>query len=100
MSAEGCPAIISHVGGWGSHRCAKPIKRDGLCGVHAAAKDKRERNDAERAEKERSREALAVQIHELLGIELGAVYEEYGRDRFMADPHALIDALRSLRGDA
>ena len=58
MTAEKkCPKII-HDDGWGfhSHVCGRPVKRDGLCGMHAAAKERRERGDAARLEEARARQ--------------------------------------------
>lgn len=40
--AETCPWLVSPTDDWAaSHLCAKPVKRDGLCGIHALAKERR-----------------------------------------------------------
>lgn len=63
-------------------RCGRPIKRDGKCGLHAAAVDRREANDArwareaqERRDRNRAREAkvghatnLAMILTDALGV--------------------------------
>lgn len=70
-----CPERV-YGGAWEPARtCAKPVKRNGKCGIHAAADEKRARNQAERdAKDDRDRarraesKALAVALTERLGI--------------------------------
>ena len=56
-TSETCPVDIWD--GWHSHPCRRPIKRNGKCGLHAAADERRERNEADRKAKARERDRLA-----------------------------------------
>jgi acyl-CoA reductase-like NAD-dependent aldehyde dehydrogenase len=61
----------------GSHICGKPVKSDDLCGVHAAAKRRRDANDAAAAAANKtSRENRAAALAALadLGIDGQAHY--------------------------
>jgi hypothetical protein len=56
-----CPELVSDRDGWGSHRCGRKIKRDGLCGLHAATKERRDAQTAEyHAQVERSEQRQAA----------------------------------------
>lgn len=46
-----CREYVHNAGGWSSARCGKPVKRNGMCGVHAAAVERRAKNSADRAER-------------------------------------------------
>lgn len=49
MAAPGEPACQADTGSdWYRHKCGRPVKEDGLCGIHLAAKRRRETNQAER----------------------------------------------------
>lgn len=50
MSAETCPADVYTQGAWTPHICGKPVKRRGLCGIHAGAQERIEKNDRARVE--------------------------------------------------
>lgn len=56
-----CPVIVSD--GWKSHACLRPIKRNGLCGIHASHEDRRLARQQE-AEQRRK----AARLSKLLGI--------------------------------
>lgn len=47
MESEICPIRVCGDRWTASHLCGKPVKSDGLCGVHAAAKRRRDAADAE-----------------------------------------------------
>jgi hypothetical protein len=55
-----CPEITWS--GYQSYVCGRPIKRNGKCGIHAAAAERRERNDRERDEKERADRAVRNEL--------------------------------------
>lgn len=78
--------------GYSSNPCGRPVKRDGKCGLHAAAAERRERNEAHRRQQWQERSAQyeverqqEARIRELGGrwpitrVELIALLEE--RDR-------------------
>lgn len=50
-AADTCPVRVYGSHDFQGHRCGKPIKRNGKCGVHAAADERRERNRASWEEK-------------------------------------------------
>jgi hypothetical protein len=57
------------VGEWARRPCGRPVKADGLCGIHLAAKTRRAANDVKRAEAraaERKRRATAERVAEHL----------------------------------
>jgi hypothetical protein len=61
---QGCPEMVTPSGGRGffhSYVCGRPVKQDGLCGIHATAKRKREKSDREW--RERIEEDSAIQTH-------------------------------------
>lgn len=81
-SEETCPERVIPKSGWERpHTCGKPVKSDGLCGVHAAAKHRREASKAaEEAKQANSRfnqEVVRAALAEL-GIDGEAHYSIYG----------------------
>lgn len=59
---EKCPEMVSQ-GMWdGVAPCGRPVKRDGLCGIHARAKEQREA----KADKGREEAAEARMMKDLL----------------------------------
>lgn len=77
---ERCP--VEQWEGFTSWQCSRPVKRDGLCGIHAAAKERRQRNDQDRREARRvSDERYAVaakyagEIRELTGLQVVVLSE-------------------------
>lgn len=90
---ERCPVDVWN--NYQAHTCGKPVKRDGLCGIHAAAKDRRERNAIASRQAAHGRKERASRIRTLLGLPdgLGTITSEYGKDWFMCDPDALLDHL-------
>lgn len=64
MSAERCPEEMWD--GWHGHICGKPVKRRGLCGVHAAAVERKERNAADKEREKEERSATSAQWVERL----------------------------------
>ena len=99
MNAQTCPEVV-YSGGWGSsHKCGRPVKRDGLCGLHASAKERRERNDAERRDRERERRdvraergQIAAAISRATGLLVEAAYSE---DLYAIDHAAALAWLRT-----
>lgn len=63
------------------HVCGRPVKSDGLCGVHLAAIERRRKNDSDRMERvsvsERHREAAEDVCVELAALGLDAQPEYY-----------------------
>lgn len=77
-----CPELVSD--GQRSvsfHRCGRPIKRNGLCGLHAAAKERRAKRDQEwqeaRVEQE-VRRRTATEALSRLGVDGDAHYSSIG----------------------
>lgn len=71
-----CPEVIMR--DWSSSVCGKPVKRDGLCGVHANAKDKRAAGDVKAAELRRTERAHEDELRSLstrLGFPVVSNYE-------------------------
>ena len=54
---ETCPVTMS-IGVWTSRICGKPVKRDGLCGLHASAAERRKANSEARQVKGAAADAL------------------------------------------
>lgn len=70
--------------GWHSYPCRRPVKRDGMCGPHAAGRDKRIKAETARreaAEERRARGARLAERHQVL-LEAEATVE---RVRALAD---------------
>ena len=57
MSAETCPVETWDM--WSRRTCGRPVKRDGMCGLHAAARERKARNDEARAAARREAEDAA-----------------------------------------
>jgi hypothetical protein len=98
MSAT-CPEYVGS--GFLGHVCGRLVKGDGLCGIHLAAKKRRQRNAAEferaRLEERQRRETATAQIDRLaeLGVQAELHYEyRAGYDgRVVVDPAALLQVL-------
>lgn len=86
-----CPAIAWN--GYSSYTCGKPIKRGLLCGAHAAAQERRQRNDAARAE--RKSEARAV-VDRLAAHGVSAYVDYDGKPQVGLGAEGLADHLDSL----
>lgn len=56
-----CPETVSNVNGFHFRECGRPVKRNGLCGIHAASK-KRERNDAARLERKAAAQVIVDRL--------------------------------------
>jgi hypothetical protein len=54
-TTAGCPERTGET--WNRHPCGRPIKRNGMCGIHAAAKDRVEANARWRTERYEARVA-------------------------------------------
>lgn len=86
MSAEKCPVNVSDSArGWHPFPCNRPIKRDGMCGIHAAAVDRRQANATARAERTKARDAAlamanvhAREIGQILGVPIWVGYGAAG----------------------
>lgn len=61
-----------------STTCGKPVKRDGMCGIHAAAKERRAKNDQQRDAKRERGKQIAAALTDLLG--LPVYHHGYGPD--------------------
>lgn len=97
MTDDGCPEILRSGDAWSrrSYRCGKPIKRDGLCGVHAAAKDRRAKGDRERVEREQRAKVLADRVEAITGVR-PYVRWEYGALKLTCDAEKFVAALDAL----
>ena len=90
VTVEKCPERVHSPGTFSSHRCDRPVKRDGLCGIHAAAADKRARAAEEYQRKAAARDAVvreasteAMFISNLLSgvpVRVNSSYRENGSD--------------------
>lgn len=86
---ERCPSYVGGRERWDTVRkCNKPVKRDGLCGVHAAAQDRIRRGDAERKAKREVGEEIARELTGLLGLPVH-YYGIAGQDEFTISTHAV-----------
>ena len=70
-----CQKIVR--GDWSSHRCGRPIKSDGLCGIHLAAENRKLANEQKRQEEKQRDDAIRAEA-EVIGQKLGiAVTADY-----------------------
>jgi hypothetical protein len=74
--SDTCPMSVHSGSVWHPRTCGKPIKRDGMCGVHAAARDRRNANDAERARRSEERRQKAFRLTDLLGVPVHASWDD------------------------
>ncbi len=84
-----CPALVASHGGWRHNPCGRPIKRDGLCGIHAAAKEKMRAND----EAAQARTAEAQVIVDRLAAHGVSAYANRDGCHITTSPKALADLL-------
>ena len=91
--------------GFRSRPCGRPVKGDGeLCGIHAAAKQRREANDAKRKVQQAEYTAAWRRCRELaktlaaLGVEVSPSGKALTIDADTAE--ALVERLRRLETDA
>lgn len=68
--------------GWRSHPCRRPVRRDGLCGPHAAGRDRHIKAEADRAAKSQERKRLDG--------------ERDARQRALLDAEATVVRVRAL----
>lgn len=73
-----CLEFVSHPSGFGGRDCGRPVKRDGLCGVHAAAKERREKNDAARRTRAARTNESAREARDVALVFARAGYEAWG----------------------
>lgn len=76
-----CPRVVW--AGFDSHPCGRSIKRDGLCGIHAAADDRMRASEKKSAEKRAAsddRQAAAQSALNELGIEGSPEYSTFTRE--------------------
>jgi len=84
--------------GFSSHPCGRPIKRDGLCGIHAAAIDKMKANDKKHAEKRNASDNARLGAEAALrdiGVDGHAEYSSLG-GRYTGLAVVSIETLRAL----
>lgn len=62
MSDDVCQVRMGDT--WHRYPCGRPVKEDGLCGIHLAAKQKVARNDAVRKAQESEIEATVARLRE------------------------------------
>lgn len=90
MSDETCPKPVYDHGGWRSHACGKPIKRRGLCGIHAAAEERVEKNNQAR---DRAKAEAQTVVDRLAAHGVRAWVNFDGTARISMTPEALADHL-------
>jgi hypothetical protein len=100
-----CQEQVSDGGRWPSfHTCGRPIKRDGLCGLHAAAKDRaaqRDRDMAAKRDGQKRAKASAEAALTELGVKGRAAYDSIAA-AYTGEVVVSVDELRRLmaRADA
>lgn len=55
-----CPVDVQDFGGFRFHLCGRPVKRNGMCGLHARVEEQRELRDREYREEYRANEELKL----------------------------------------
>lgn len=86
--SERCPREIWN--GFQSYGCGRPVKRDGLCGIHAAADDRVAKNRAARDDAKVEAQAIVdrLAVHDI------PAYVSYdGTARLALSPEGLADLL-------
>lgn len=84
--------------GFRSSTCGRPIKRDGLCGIHAAAIDKMKANDKKHAEERKAsgeRQSAAQAVLDELGVEGAPEYSTF-TSKYTGRVTVSIETLRAL----
>lgn len=77
QSVDVCPVKVPDGGRLASfHTCGRAIKRDGMCGMHAAAEERRAATEVSWREEHAAQKALAAHLKEALA-ELGIAGTPY-----------------------
>lgn len=94
-----CPELVMG-GPWDrSKRCNRPVKRDGLCGIHARAKEKAAEREAEREALDAEKLEHTKMLNEL-GEALGTKVNRYSNFRGLDKSMAVVPVewLRRMAG--
>ena len=83
MTGDKCPEWVPYGGRmFGGYTCNRPVKRDGLCGIHAAAEERAAAKRAKRREtwaKRRAASSVATDLAQSLTQETGVTFgAEFG----------------------
>lgn len=92
--ATKCPAWAWD--GFHSSTCGRPVKRNGKCGIHAAAEERVARNLAEEEAARQERERLASELSARLGIMVTAMWQRPGLLITEDAAHVLLDRSTSF----
>lgn len=88
--------------GFANYPCRRPVNRDGMCGLHASAKEKRERHTLEQKEKfeeaKKLRDEAKRQAAELTALGVNCYWTSNG-EVVLSDPEKLIQELGSVDPD-
>lgn len=91
--SETCPVDVWTPGWFQAHRCGRPIKRRGMCGVHAGAEERAEAKAAALAERKSEGQVI---VDRLTGHGVSAYVDFRGAPRLGISPLGLADLLDAL----
>jgi hypothetical protein len=76
MNEQTCPVQVPNQVPGGVHTCGRTVVRNGMCGMHAAAQERRETKSLSRQEQRANERKLVVKLREDLA-ELGIPGDAY-----------------------